>query len=594
MTETETTPPTFTPAGLGASIFEERYAHDGETWVDACRRVARTMAAAEDNGKRAVWEERFYERLVSGQIMPGGRIMYGAGRPKQQLMNCFVIETGDSREAWGKSISDMLVTSGMGGGVGCNFSDVRGRGYPVGGTGGVATGAVSLMQMWDKVGDILVSGGGRRLALMLSLDIDHPDIEEFLDVKLNRGELNNANISVVLPSHLSSETFQKLVREDGDIELRFNGLPDREHRTIKARVLWERLVQNAWDSGEPGVLNGYLANKMNNLFYKYALPTTNPCGEQWLPSYGSCNLGALVLPRFVQNGKLDWDLLEDAIRVGIRFHDNVITVNNYPLPEMRMLADGERRIGFGVMGLHSMMLDLGLKYNSPEGLTFVDKLFAFIKHTAYDTSINIAIEKGPFPYYSPEFCDSGFMKTMKPAIRRKVREYGIRNCALLTIAPTGTTSMVHGVTGGIEPLFAPAYIRRRKKIDEKANEYLVETLVISKEYVDHPELCQGAYDITPRDHMEMQKVVQKHLDSSLSKTVNLPKDFPVDELSDLWLEYLPFMKGSTFYRQGSRGQEPMMHVALDDVKRLLETWEGELEYETTDVVDDCASGSCDF
>lgn len=552
------------------------------------------MAAAEDNGKRIVWEERFYEQLVNGRIMPGGRIMYGAGRPKQQLMNCFVIDTGDSREAWGKSISDMLITSGMGGGVGCNFSDVRGRGYPVGGTGGVATGAVSLMQMWDKVGDILVSGGGRRLALMLSLDVDHPDIEEFLSVKLDRKELNNANISIVLPPRISSEEFQRLVREDGDIELRFNGLPDREHRTIKARAMWELLVKNAWESGEPGVLNGHLANKMNNLYYKYPLPTTNPCGEQWLPAFGSCNLGALVLPRFVKNGKVDWDALEDSVRVGIRFHDNVITVNHYPLQEMREIADGERRIGFGVMGLHSMMLDLGLKYNSPEGLKFVDKLFGFIKNTAYDTSINLAIEKEPFPFYSPEFCDSGFMKTMKPALRRKVKEYGIRNCALLTIAPTGTTSMVHGVTGGIEPLFAPAYIRRRKKIDDKANEFLVETLVVSKEYSDHQELCQGAYDITPRDHMEMQKVVQKHLDSSLSKTVNLPQDFPVDELSDLWLEYLPYMKGSTFYRQGSRGQEPMMHVPIEDIPKMLETWEGELEFETTDVVDDCASGACDF
>lgn len=509
----------FEPKGLGLSIHQERYAHGNETWSESCDRVARVVASAEENGKAEVYKNRFYEMLVKGLFSPGGRIWNGAGRPVQQLLNCFVLPTGDSREAWGKSINDMLIVSGVGGGIGANFSPIRGRGYAVKGTGGVSTGAVSLMQMWDKVGDILVSGGGRRLALMLSLDIDHPDIEEFLNVKLDLDELNNANISIILPPHLTSEEFQTLVAEDGDIELRFGGLPDKLGRKIKARELWTKLVQNAWQSGEPGFLNMSYANKMNNIYYHKPLLTTNPCGEICLESYGCCDLGALVLPRFVVDGKMRWADLEETVRLGVRFLDNVLDVNHYPIQEIEDNCKQVRRIGLGVMGLHSMLLDLGMKYDSDEAFEFVDKLMAFIKNTAYDASIMLAVEKGAFPAYDPKFTDSGFMKTVKPAIRRKVKEYGIRNCAMLTIAPTGTTSMVQGVTGGVEPLFSPVYIRRRKTIDSKAKEVRKKTLVVSQEYLDHPDLVQGAYDIDPRGHLEMQKIVQKHLDNACSKCI---------------------------------------------------------------------------
>ena len=586
----------FEPKGLGLSIFNERYARDGETWLEASRRVSRAVAAAEENGNVAKFEGRFFNEIASGKFMPGGRIWYGAGRPVQQLLNCFVIPVSDSREGWFKSIYDMGVTSGVGGGVGCNFSPVRGRGYAVKGTGGISTGAVSIMQMWDRVGDILVSGGGRRLALMLCLDVDHPDIEEFLSVKLDLKQLNNANISVTIPQHLSTKAFQELIDSDGDIELKFNGLPDRlpnsEPRTIKARTLWKRLVENAWASGEPGILNGYEANKMNNIYYHKPLISTNPCGEIWLEEYGCCDLGALVLPRFIEDGKMNWDTLEHSIRLGVRFLDNVLDVNKYPIPEIEENCKDVRRIGLGVMGLHSMLLDMDLGYNTPEAFAFVDKLFAFIKNTSYDTSINLAIEKGPFPAFDPKMADSGFMKTVKRAIRSKVREYGIRNCALLTIAPTGTTSMVQGVTGGVEPLFSPVYIRRRKNVDAMAKEFKTRTLVISQEYVDHPDHVQGAYDIHPRDHLEMQKIVQKHIDNAVSKTINLPEDFKVDELSALWLEYLPHMKGSTFYRQGSRGEEPMEHVPVSDIEKVRETWDEEIEYEAAESME-CPGGSCD-
>jgi len=388
-----------------------------------------------------------------------------------------------------------------------------------------------------------------------------------------------------------------MVKNDEDMPLMFNGLADKLGRTIKAKKLWDWLVTNAWNNGEPRILNWFLVQKMNNLRYCKPLIAVNPCGEQALSGYSNCCLGHLVLPRFVKEGKLDWEELDESIRLAVRFLDNSIDVAHYPLPENTKVAQEERRIGLGVMGLHSMLLDLGMKYNSPEAHKFVDKLMGTIKNTAYDASINLAIEKGPFPLYDPKILEGGFVKTLKPGIRHKIKEHGLRNCCLLTVAPTGTTSMVQGVTGGIEPVFSPVYIRRRRVVDKMQNEALVETLVVSQEYVDHPDLVQGAYDLHPSDHLEMQRIVQKHIDAATSKTINLPKDFPVEDLSDLWLEYLPYLKGTTFYREGSRETadsfEPMKHVPADQMDSMIYSWKGEIEYELPDVMD-CPDGSCEL
>lgn len=453
------------------------------------------------------------------------------------------------------------------------------------------------MQMWNGVGDVLVSGGGRRLALMLCLNIDHPDIAEFVEAKLDLGQLNNANISIVIPPHLPTDEFVRMVEEDAEIPLSFNGRPDELGRTVNAATLWAKIVQNAWENGEPGVLNGYEANRANNVWYAHPLVSTNPCGEIWLPAYGCCDLGALVLPRFVVDGVLDWDKLDESVRLGVRFLDNVLDVNHYPLPEIKAMCQSERRIGLGVMGLHSMLLKLGMRYNSPDAYEFVEKLFAFIKATAYHASIDLAIEKGPFPLYDERMLQSGFCKTLKPSIRRRMKAHGIRNCAMLTIAPTGTTSMVQNVTGGIEPLYSPVYIRRRKVLNEQTAETtIIETLVISKDYQEHPDIVQGALDIHPAEHFKMQALVQDHIDNAVSKTINLPADYPVDELSDLWLAYLGQVKGSTFYRSGAREFEPMEHVPPDmvtDYLRLFEVNSWEIEYEGWDTLD-CATGVCEI
>lgn len=567
---------TWAPEGLGLTIFQDRYSRfAGETWEQACKRVAEHVANAEENGKVQKYGERFEQELVNNRFMPGGRVWYGSGRPKAQLLNCFVVPTADSREGWGKTISDVIVVSGTGGGVGINCSPVRPRGSDIKGTGGKATGAVSIMQMIDKVGDVLVSGGGRRLALMLCLDVNHPDIEEFLNVKLDLNELTNANISIVL--NTDTAAFVESVRTGADINFVFGGRDTGG--SINARTLWDTIVKNAWKSGEPGVLNGHLANALSNISYYKPLVSTNPCGEIWLEEYGCCCLGALVLPRFIQDGAMDWDQLDESVRLGVRFLDDVLTVNQYPLPEIKENCETVRRIGLGVMGLHTMLLELGHKYSSEEGRHFIDTLFSFIKNTAYDASVTLAAEKGPFPVYSDKFLESGFTKTLKRGIRNKIREHGIRNCAILTIAPTGTTGMVSGVSTGIEPLFAPVYWRHYYKPTNDGSRELAKELVITPEFERFGELAEGAYDVSVRDHFEVQKIVQAHIDNAVSKTINLPKGYEVGDLADLWLSYLPYLKGSTFYREGSREFEPLEPVRMKDADLITKAAKGEIVYQ---------------
>lgn len=585
---------------LGLEVFKRSYAATpDEDWGMASMRVSRHVSAAEDSELRERWENRFYGEISTGRFMPGGRIWYGSGRPKAQLLNCFVIPTADSREGWGDTLREMLIISGLGGGVGINCAPIRPRGSGISGMGGHATGAVSLMRMIDGIGNELRAGDTRKMALMLCLDVNHPDVSEFLDCKLDLEQLNNANVSIVL--NIEASEFASKVREGGTIQMEWNGRTHgdhgREYGEIDARELWERVVKNAWQNGEPGVLNSHQANAMSNIWYHEPLISTNPCGEIWLEQYGCCCLGALVLNRFVKDKRLDWEQLEETIRVSVRFLDDVLSVNHYPFDKIQQNCEDVRRIGLGVMGLHTMLLEMGMKYSSSEAISFADRLFSFIKHTAYDTSINLAIEKGPFPAFRPELCDSGFMKSMKPAIVRKVREYGLRNCAMLTIAPTGTTGMVQGCSTGIEPYMAPVYWRRMNDVDEDKILQVNEVLVIEPVYEEYGDLVEGAADLTPRQHFEMQKVVQKHIDNAVSKTINLPTDYPLEELSDLWLEYLPHVKGSTFYRWGSRENEPYSPVRMEEVEHVIATTEPEFirhkgRTEAANAMD-CVSGVCE-
>jgi ribonucleoside-diphosphate reductase alpha chain len=578
--------PEYQPQGLAAQIFTKRYAlYPEETWWDATNRVADFVSKAESGADVSVYHKKFQHILVSGLFAPGGRIMYGSGRPRGQLLNCFVVPTSDSREGWGALAYDTLVISGTGGGVGTNYSPVRPRGFEIRGTGGTATGSTSLMSIVNAEGEEIKAGGGRRTALMMALEHDHPDIEEFLSKKLDLKKLNNANVSVIFDKN--PEKFFDQVRKGENVKLTFGG---RTVREIPAKELWDKIISNALKGGEPGVLNGWYANRMSNVSYCAKLICTNPCGEIWLSEYDCCCLGAVVLPRFVHNGDIQWDELEETVRLGVRFLDDVLTVNTYPLPEIKDVCSSLRRIGLGVMGLHDMLLMLGMKYTTDRALEKVDEVMAFIKNIAYEASIELAKEKGPFPKFrAEEFLKGGFAKTLKPSLRTKIAEHGIRNCALLTIAPTGTTSMVQNVTSGIEPMFAPAYRRKFQDGDELREEVVVHPLF--QQYVAEGRSVkhfQGAYQLKLRDHFEMQRICQKHLDNACSKTINVMPGTSAEELSDLYMEFLPELKGLTVYPEGSREDQPLTPLSIEEALEYAQTASAEVEG------GNCRSGSCEI
>jgi ribonucleoside-diphosphate reductase alpha chain len=709
--------PVFEPTGLGLNIFTERYAlHTHETWTMACKRISHAIAIAEEGEASTIYDEKFYEILSKNLFMPGGRIINGAGRSKAQMLNCFVIGTSDSREGWGQSVSDMIVISGTGGGVGLNPSPIRPRGSVIAGVPGAATGAVSLMEIMNAAAGVIKSGGGRRAAFMFPLDIDHGDIQEFLDKKLDLKQLTNCNISVYLNE--DPEDFFQKVKEGKDHELKFHG---QVVGKIPARVLWNKIIDNMLASGEPGILNGYLANKMSNVSYIAPLVSTNPCqpkgagvltyngfrtfeqinigdviwsGKRWTKItnkqssgikktylyytecgtyfYGtsnhrivqhgekievdlakeidycslpycespdvlesnkivskifiaeeevfnitvdapehtywtggvlasncgelhlceneSCCLGSLVLPRFIQNNNINWEALRYTAGITVRFLDNVVSTNLYPLQKIKETTTSLRRVGLGIMGLHDVLLTQGVRYNSAEGLELADKISNFIKNASYEASIELAKEKGSFPKFdTKKYLKTGFVKTLRPSIRAKIEQFGIRNCTLNTIAPTGTTSIVCGVTSGIEPMFAPAYKRRWMDGDNVKSEIVVHPLF--KKFIEDGksvEHFQGSHDLSIKDHLEMQACCQKHVDSAISKTINVLPGVSREEVSELFMEYLPVLKGITVYPEGSRENQPLTPMSLTEaVNHLIEASVG------METVGKCKNGSCD-
>lgn len=585
----------FKPEGFSEEIFKLRYAFtEDETWEEACLRVASQMARAESPEKMDYYRDRFKNVLEDNLFVPGGRIWYNSGRVNPQLLNCFVLDYDlDSKEGWGNISKEMIITSMTGGGCGIDFSEVRPNGASINQQRGECPGPVSLMELVNNNGHPVRAGGSRRVALMFSLDSDHPDVEEFIDAKLVEGKLQMANVSV--RSKRTSD-FIRSIQEDGDWELSWKGA---YKRTIKARDLWKKIVQNAYSSAEPGFLNWELVESESNISYIEPLVTTNPCGEIAMSSYDACCLGHLVLTRFVKGKDLDWHLLANTVKTGVRFLDNVLSVNHFPLSEMRDKTSKLRRIGLGTTGLADMLALLGYRYGSEASLKFIDKLYRFISKAAYEASVMLAVEKGAFPLCDPKkHVKSGYMKRMTSKIRAMVEEHGIRNCAILTQAPTGTVSILSGnVSSGIEPMFAPAYERRFWNGDTRKTETVLHPLF--KRFMDEGRDVThfvGSRDMSVRDHLEVQKAIQKHVDNAVSKTINMPQDYPIEDMESLWLEFLPYLKGTTFYRENTRGlvmedgsiQEPPL-VALD-----LE--ESKRRYSQDALIgkddDDCPSGVC--
>ena len=902
----------FEPTGFSLKILKARYSFtDSETWQNACLRVARQMSLAEIPEKQKTYESKFYDILVNNYFVPGGRIWYNSGRNNPQLLNCFILDPNkDSKEGWGNTAKNTIITSMTGGGVGDDFSDVRPRGASISNQKGESPGPIELMKLVNGCAPPIKAGGGRRVAFMFSLDLDHPDVIEFLDSKLVKGELEYANISV---RSKNTKEFIKAVKEDGDWELSWKG---KYKKTIKARDLWKRIYTNAYNSAEPGFLNLELAEKESNISYLNKLVTSNPCqpsfasvltpmgiktfgdieigstiwsGNNWtkvinkwsngikpvykyetttgsfigtenhkivqngeklevknaesidwvvgpipeseelnsqdimdglvigdgsvhkasnnlivlyigekdkdyfsseisdyllkyrpgvskecyeikstiihselpktfdrkipdrfyfgsnktkmgflrglfsangslcgdritlkqsskvlinqvqemLSSLGihsyitinkpqtvswkngiyeskqsytinitsgrtifknnigfiqkykqdnikesnknknktsdiksieylgdyevfditvddnkhtywtggclvsncgeiimspfeSCCLGHIVLHRFIKNNEIDYPFLGKTIHQSIRFLDNVLTVNSYPLPEMKEVSHRLRRIGLGVTGLADTLAILGYKYGSEEGNKFLDKVYRFISKASYEASIMLAIEKGMYPGCNPEkHLESDYMKRMPSKIRSLIGEHGIRNCALLTQAPCGTVSILSGnCSSGIEPMYSAAYERKFWDKDERKTELvfhpLFEQFMKEGRSVDH---FIGSHDLSVRDHLEVQKVVQKHIDNAVSKTINIKNDYSIDEMQTLWLEYLPHLKGTTFYREGTRGyvnekgeieEPPLKAIPLEEAKKRF----NEIHKVEAEHVDDCPNGVC--
>jgi ribonucleoside-diphosphate reductase alpha chain len=584
--------PNFNPSGLGLEIFQDRYTiNPEETYEQAALRLSSFVSTQESNSK--YWSAAFNEIIRTGAFMPGGRIWYGCGRPVSQLLNCFVIPTEDSREGWARMVGQNIIISGTGGGLGENYSNIRYRGAKINGTGGVASGAVSIMKIENAALEEIRSGSSRRAARMFALNINHPDIMEFVHAKMDLGQLNNGNASVIFD--FDPLTFFDKVDKNENLDLIFQGTI---RSTIPAQEIWQKILQHSLSNGEPGVLNGFRANEDSNIAYCRTLICTNPCGEQWLHAYSSCCLGALVLPRFIKTSKsknfrdkIDWEFLHHTVSVAVRFLDNVLSVSYYPLPEIKQEALDTRRVGMGVMGVHYMLIKLGLKYSSQEGRDACSKISEFIKHAAYDTSINLSSEKGPFPLWDAQkaFTRGNFIGRMKPSMKSKIKLLGLRNCSLLTIAPTGTTGMVQGVSTGIEPIFASAYNRRFYKDGEKTQSLVVDSLFKEMVLADQDVSCfESASDIAPEDHLRMQLAWQEHIDNAVSKTINIPQDlYTIERMDALYREFLPKLKGMTVYPEGSRPDAPLERLPLEEALALVRIQDVEEA-----ISDDCRTGNC--
>lgn len=626
---------------LGQKIFEQRYSYPGEKdYADRCHTIAKHVASAEREDERHRWFERFYEVLNTGDFVPGGRIIYGSGRNKQNLLNCYAIEPEDSVESIGKMLQDMYRISCGGGGIGFNFSKIRPKGDDIGNVRNSAPGSVSVMKMINEVGNHVKAGKSRRTALMAELNVDHPDLLDFLHVKLDLQALTNFNISVAI-----TDEFIKACEENSDWTFKFGNKeykiystdrvspggktelinivalseedainrgknhhlwhPDDEFTNVqvvplKAMDLWNRLWQNAVESGDPGIFNLSLTNRHTNMSYFLKMNQTNPCGEIPLESYANCCLGHINLANMLMpdNKDVDWKRLAKTVRAGIRFLDDVLTVNHYPIPECKTAGERSRRVGLGTLGLHHMLIKLGIKYGSDKCLEFLERLYATIRDEAYLTSMYTAKEKGSFPEFdSKKYLSEEFARTLPARIRMLIKQNGIRNAVMLTAAPTGTISMVHGTSTGIEPIFAPMYKRRYREGNTWRETVVLDPLF--KEALEQGSDAShivGSYDITPEQHMAVQAVCQRYIDNAVSKTINLPNKSDYEDVAKMALNYAPYLKGLTVYRAGSKGMEPLEAIPLTPeniqlAKNMiaLETANSEMAVESCKIGGECGS-----
>jgi len=553
-------------------VLSARYLLKDETGkiVETPSQLFRRVARAVDIDKK--YEEDFYRMMASRDFLPNTPTLMNAGTKMGQLSACFVIPVEDSLVSIFNAIKAMALIHQSGGGTGFSFSRLRPKGDIVQSTKGVASGPVSFMRIFNETTEVIKQGGKRRGANMGILDVSHPDIVEFITCKTKEGFLNNFNISVA-----ATDKFMHAVERDLDFEL-INPRTKKVVAVKKARDIFDLIVTMAWRTGDPGMIFIDRINRLEpSLLGK--IESTNPCGEQPLLPYESCNLGSINLANFIVEKQIDWVRLKKTVHLAVRFLDNVIDVNKYIMPEIKEITKKNRRIGLGVMGFADMLIKMGIQYDSEQALNVGERVMAFIEKEAKKASSQLAVEKGNFPAF----------KKSKLAEEYK----NMRNVAVTTIAPTGTISIIADCTSGIEPLFAVAFVRNvlegaklveiNKEFEEIArqrgfySEELIRKITKNgsvqglKEVPDDvKKIFRTALDISPEWHVKMQAVFQKHVDNAVSKTVNLPHDATIDDVRKVYmLAYKLGCKGITVYRYGSK-KEQVLYSGAELTKDITE------------------------
>ncbi len=588
----------FSPQEISTEVLLEKYAKGDETTINDVReRVAYALSEVEAPKNRKKYAKEFFWAMQNGFI-PAGRVSSAAGTGLQTtLINCFVQPVGDSitNMADGKpgiytALAQAAETMRRGGGVGYNFSCIRPRGAKVRGTGSSASGPISYMRVFDRSCETVESAGARRGAQMAVLNIDHPDILEFITVKQEQNQLSNFNVSVGV-----TDDFMHAVETDGDFELAHVAEPNDDlkekgafkradgkwvYSRVKARDVWDLVMKSTYNAAEPGVLYIDRINRENNLSYCEVIEATNPCGEQPLPDYGCCCLGSLNLTAFVSapfsaQPLFDFDLLARVTAVAVRMLDNVLTATKWPLEEQAREAAAKRRIGLGFTGLGDALIMLGIRYDSEEGRYLAAAIAQAMRDAAYSSSIELAKERGAFPMLDVErYLEGSFVSRLPEELKHAIRQYGIRNSHLTSIAPTGTISLAFAdnASNGIEPAFSWFYNRVKRMPDGSKKTYTVEDHAyrvyrsMGYDVSNLPESFVSALEISAIDHMLMVAAVVPYIDAAISKTVNVAEDYPYEDFKNLYMEaWKKGLKGITTYRPNNV-RTAILSVPADDKK----------------------------
>jgi ribonucleoside-diphosphate reductase alpha chain len=570
---------------IGMDVLREKYLKPGEaTQEQLFARVAHALASVEKPELRAEWEPRFLRNLQAGAI-GAGRIMSAAGTELEAtLINCFVQPIGDCIQGVDdeghpgiyEALREAAETMRRGGGVGYDFSRIRPRGAEVKATHSLASGPCSYIDVFDASCATVESAGARRGAQMGVLRIDHPDVQEFITAKRKPGRWNNFNVSVAVTDEFmhavqAGAQWPLVHRAKPGAALIAQGAHPRSdglwvYRTVAARELWDTIMKSAYDFAEPGILFADTINRENNLRYCERIAASNPCGEQPLPPYGCCNLGPVILTRFVHHAfgfggmpRFDFEAFGNAVAIQVRALDNVLELTHWPLAQLRAEAMAKRRIGVGFTGLGDALIMLGLRYDSAEGRETAARIARCMRDAAYAASVELAREKGPFPAFDAAgYLEPGtFASRLDEPLKQAIREHGIRNSHLLSIAPTGTVSLAFAdnASNGIEPAFSWTYKRRKREGDGATTDYDVEDhawrlyRALGGDTNQLPSPFVSALQMRAADHLAMMEAVQPFVDTAISKTVNVPADYPYEQFKNLYLQaWHAQLKGLATYR----------------------------------------------